>query len=180
MKRGATGRYETSTSGGETVRAFVPAPLPPDPMLDLHGERQRLLERALLACGRLDGVRALLPDPNRFLTCSSSSSTKHRAYLSMMWWRSRATLLPWSTAWQGCAGDSRSPTACCARYTRSCSEVDGGRTSSPESFAAARTGWEAPVPATRDSCRLRPSASRTAWPRSSVPSTPGTKVYRYS
>src|SRR5215208_5384794 len=67
MKRGATGRYETSTSGGETVRAFVPAPLPPDPMLDLHGERQRLLERALLACGRLDGARALLPDPNLFL-----------------------------------------------------------------------------------------------------------------
>ena len=67
MKRGATGRYETSTSGGETVRAFIPAPLPPDPMLDLYGERQRLLERALLACGRLDGVRALLPDPNLFL-----------------------------------------------------------------------------------------------------------------
>ena len=67
MKRGATGRYETSTSGGETVRAFIPAPLPPDPMLDLYGERQRLLERALLACGRLDGVRALLPDPNHFL-----------------------------------------------------------------------------------------------------------------
>ena len=67
MKRGVTGRYETSTSGGETVRAFVPAPLPPDPMLDLYGERQRLLERALLACGRLDGVRALLPDPNLFL-----------------------------------------------------------------------------------------------------------------
>ena len=67
MKRGATGRYETSTSGGETVRAFIPAPLPPDPRLDLHGERQRILERALLACGRLDGVRALLPDPNLFL-----------------------------------------------------------------------------------------------------------------
>jgi hypothetical protein len=67
MKRGATGRYETSTSGGDTVRAFIPAPLPPDPMLDLKGERQRLLERALLACGRLDGVRALLPDPNLFL-----------------------------------------------------------------------------------------------------------------
>ena len=67
MKRGATGRYETSTSGGETVRAFIPAPLPPDPRLDLYGERQRLLERALLACGRLDGVRALLPDPNLFL-----------------------------------------------------------------------------------------------------------------
>ncbi len=67
MKRGATGQYETSITGGETVRAFLPAPLPPDPPLDLSGERQRLLERALLACGRLDGVTALLPDPNLFL-----------------------------------------------------------------------------------------------------------------
>jgi len=35
--------------------------------LDLGGGRQRLLERALLACGRLDGVTALLPDPHLFL-----------------------------------------------------------------------------------------------------------------
>ena len=54
-------------TGGERVRAFVPAPLPPDPPLDLSGARQRLLERALLACGRLDGVTALLPDPDLFL-----------------------------------------------------------------------------------------------------------------
>ena len=53
--------------GGETVRAFVPAPLPPDPPLEFSGARQRLLERALLACGRLDGVTALLPDPELFL-----------------------------------------------------------------------------------------------------------------
>jgi Fic family protein len=49
------------------VRVFVPAPLPPDPPLELSGTRQRLLERALLACGRLDGVTALLPDPELFL-----------------------------------------------------------------------------------------------------------------
>ncbi|MDQ3377076.1 MAG: Fic family protein [Actinomycetota bacterium] len=67
MKRGSTGRYETSVMGGETVRAFVPAPLPPDPPLEFSGARQRLLERALLACGRLDGVTALLPDPELFL-----------------------------------------------------------------------------------------------------------------
>ncbi len=67
MKRGATGQYEVSTSGGENVHAFLPASLPPDPALDLSGERQRLLERSLLACGRLDGVTALLPDPNLFL-----------------------------------------------------------------------------------------------------------------
>jgi Fic family protein len=67
MKRGLTGQYETTATGGETVRAFVPAPLPPDPPLDLSGARQRLLESALLACGRLDGVTALLPDPDVFL-----------------------------------------------------------------------------------------------------------------
>ncbi len=67
MKRGSTGEYEITATGDETVRAFVPAPLPPDPPLDLSGARQRLLERALLACGRLDGVTALLPDPDLFL-----------------------------------------------------------------------------------------------------------------
>jgi Fic family protein len=67
MKRGPTGRYEVTATANEPVRAFVPAPLPPDPPLDLGGPRQRLLERALLACGRLDGVSALLPDADLFL-----------------------------------------------------------------------------------------------------------------
>ena len=67
MGRGASGRYEVTTTAGEAVRAFVPHPLPPEPPLDLTGTRQRLLEQALLACGRLDGVSALLPDPDLFL-----------------------------------------------------------------------------------------------------------------
>jgi Fic family protein len=67
MKRGQTGHYEVARTGEETVRAFVPDPLPPQPALDLGGTRQRLLEQALLACGRLDGVSALLPDPDLFL-----------------------------------------------------------------------------------------------------------------
>jgi Fic family protein len=37
------------------------------PPIDLGGPRQQLLEQALLACGRLDGVTALLPDPELFL-----------------------------------------------------------------------------------------------------------------
>ena len=67
MKRGSSGQYEVSTSSGEEVRAFVPNPLPPSPPLDLNADLQRAVERALLACGRLDGVSALLPDPNLFL-----------------------------------------------------------------------------------------------------------------
>ena len=67
MKRGLTGRFEIFRAGGETVRAFVPDPLPPEPPLVLDGERQILLERALLALGRLDSIATLLPDPHLFL-----------------------------------------------------------------------------------------------------------------
>ena len=67
MQREATGRYASSVAGGETVRAFVPHSLPPQPALDLTGERQSLLERATLALGRLDSIALLLPDPQLFL-----------------------------------------------------------------------------------------------------------------
>ncbi|MEW6260036.1 MAG: Fic family protein [Thermodesulfobacteriota bacterium] len=67
MKRGETGYYVVTTAGGETVRAFVPAPLPPDPPLALAGDLQRALEAAVLALGRLDGVSTLLPDKSLFL-----------------------------------------------------------------------------------------------------------------
>jgi Fic family protein len=53
--------------GGEHVRAFIPHTLPPEPPLDISNARQRLLERATLALGRLDSITLLLPDPNLFL-----------------------------------------------------------------------------------------------------------------
>jgi Fic family protein len=67
MQRGETGRYEVTNVGGEQVRAFVPAPLPPSPPLVLDGALQRALEAAVLAVGRLDGVSTLLPDKALFL-----------------------------------------------------------------------------------------------------------------
>lgn len=67
MQRGRTGTYEILSTLGEPVRAFVPAPLPPDPPPVLTGERARLHDRALLACGRLDAITALLPEPDLFL-----------------------------------------------------------------------------------------------------------------
>jgi len=67
MKRGETGRYEVSTAGGEAVRAFVPAALPPVPPLVLDGHLQELLEQAVLAVGRLDSLSTLLPDTGLFL-----------------------------------------------------------------------------------------------------------------
>ena len=67
MHRGPTGIYDTSTTSGEAVRAFVPNALPPVPPIELTGKRQQLLERANLACGRLDAITALLPDASVFL-----------------------------------------------------------------------------------------------------------------
>ncbi len=67
MQRGETGRFEVASTAGEVVRAFIPTPLPPVPPLDLTGQRQKRLEAALLACGRLDGIAAMLPDPDLFL-----------------------------------------------------------------------------------------------------------------
>lgn len=66
MDRSETGRYESIVVSGETVRAFVPAPLPPAPALDLPILQPRL-ERALLALGRLDSLSTLLPDISLFL-----------------------------------------------------------------------------------------------------------------
>ena len=70
MQRKKIGRYESTSVGGERIRAFVPAPLPPKPALVLDGSLQQLFESAVLALGRLDGVTTLLPDKTLFLyTC---------------------------------------------------------------------------------------------------------------
>ena len=67
MQRGEIGRYEVTSAGGEHVRAFVPAPLPPVPALALDGSLQQLLEAATLGLGRLDAISVLLPDDALFL-----------------------------------------------------------------------------------------------------------------
>ncbi len=67
MNRGCTGRYRIQTTLGESVRAFIPAPLPPEPPVVLDGMLQSRLESALLALGRLDSITTLLPDTALFL-----------------------------------------------------------------------------------------------------------------
>ncbi len=60
------GSYITSTIGGESVRAYVPPPLPPVPAVRLDG-MQVLLEQANQALGRLDGLASVLPDLSLFI-----------------------------------------------------------------------------------------------------------------
>ncbi|TQE98279.1 MAG: Fic family protein [Spiribacter salinus] len=67
MQRGPTGTLAPHRQGGESVQAFVPTPLPPDPPPQISGQRARLHEQALLACGRLDAITTLLPEPDLFL-----------------------------------------------------------------------------------------------------------------
>jgi Fic family protein len=67
MKRQLSGHYIPTFTQGETVRAFVPAPLPPTPALDLDEELCTLLDTAATAIGRLDGISIVLPDPKLFL-----------------------------------------------------------------------------------------------------------------
>ena len=67
MKRDLQGTYSTITTAGESVRAFVPAPLPPVPPLAWDAELRDKFDRALVALGRLDAVSVLLPDTSLFL-----------------------------------------------------------------------------------------------------------------
>jgi len=67
MDRGLTGYYLPISSSGESCKAFVPHPLPPIPPLEMDEELNDLLHKATIALGRLDGVTALLPDPELFL-----------------------------------------------------------------------------------------------------------------
>lgn len=67
MKRGLTGHYASVIAGGITCKAFVPAPLPPDPPLSIDNKLQQRMNQAMLALGRLDAISALLPDAHMFL-----------------------------------------------------------------------------------------------------------------
>jgi len=58
------GTYVQQSTG---YRAFIPAPLPPVPTIDLGGEMQTLLSAADLALGRLDGSITTLPNPDLFV-----------------------------------------------------------------------------------------------------------------
>ncbi len=60
------GKYVKCSVAGETYKAYVPNPLPPTPSIRIE-KLSRLLEKANVAIGRLDGLSVILPDPSLFL-----------------------------------------------------------------------------------------------------------------
>jgi len=61
---GRAGRYVSQPGG---YKAFLPAPLPPDPPIHRDEELDTLLSLADRALGRLDGVTSILPNPDFFV-----------------------------------------------------------------------------------------------------------------
>ncbi|RTZ60271.1 MAG: Fic family protein [Gammaproteobacteria bacterium] len=67
MQRNKQGKYVKTSTVGEEVRAFVPAPLPPKPDIEWTKSLRHRFEQAHLALGRLDSISSLLPDTQLFL-----------------------------------------------------------------------------------------------------------------
>ena len=69
------GRYVQQSTG---YRAFIPAPLPPNPEIEFDGELRTLLSQADRDIARLDAIATLLPNPELFI----GMYVRHEAVLS--------------------------------------------------------------------------------------------------
>jgi len=58
--------YQSAEFDGESYRAYIPVPLPPEPPLDM-ARLYPLLDKANTALGRLDGMSMILPNAGLFL-----------------------------------------------------------------------------------------------------------------
>ena len=201
MHRGETGRYETTTAGGETVRAFVPARLPPEPALDLR-VLQGPLEKALLALGRVDGLSTLLPDTHLFLyryvrkeALLSSQIEGTQSSLSdlLLFEMDEAPGVPlddvvevsnYVAALEHGLRRLREDFPLCNRLLREMHAelLSGGRGSdkAPGEFRCSQNWIGDDGPERHDSFRHPPARSPTAWPTWSDSFTSGIPGYRYS
>ena len=70
-----SGRFIQQTTG---YKAFIPAPLPPEPPIEYSGRLQTLLSEADRNIGRLDALASMLPNPELFV----AMYVRHEAVLS--------------------------------------------------------------------------------------------------
>lgn len=67
MDRKMQGNIISCSVAGEKYTSYVPAPLPPRPPIKFSVDLDSLLEKSLLALGRLDSISTLLPDTRLFI-----------------------------------------------------------------------------------------------------------------
>ncbi|RMH35947.1 MAG: Fic family protein, partial [Deltaproteobacteria bacterium] len=68
MSKRETGRYESTSAGGEQVRAFVPHPLPPTgPPILIEGELAERVRAAEQALARLELAGEMVPSLDWFI-----------------------------------------------------------------------------------------------------------------
>lgn len=67
MARGTIGQFQITSTGEESVHAFVLYPFPPNPLLQMDGALNQALAEAMLSLSRLDGIPSLLPDSARLI-----------------------------------------------------------------------------------------------------------------
>lgn len=185
MQRGPAGTFVERHIGGERVRTFAPYPLPPDPGPQITGDRARLHEQALLACGRLDAITMLLPEPDLFLyayvrrealVSSQIEGTQSSFSDLLLFELEEAAGVPFHDVVEvsnyvaaldhGLARigrDFRSPIDSFARCTHTSSHAGGVPKGSLGRFDAVRTGSEALARGTPTSCLLPGKRSRTTW-----------------
>jgi Fic family protein len=190
MKRPPPGHYLTVSTQGEPFRAFVPAPLPPQPPLVWSAALRRRFDDALLAVGRLDALSGLLPNSELLLY----SFVRKEAVLSSQIEGTQSSLsdlllfeadeLPGVPL-----DDAREVSRCVAAMAHGLARLRGGfplslrllrdmhavlldhpqgRGKTPVPFAARKSGSAAHARATRSSCRRQPRSWPTAWTSSSV------------
>ena len=190
MKRGKTGTYNMSQTGGEQVYAFIPNGLPPDPPLEISHKRQQLFEQATLALGRLDSITLLLPDPNIFLyayvrreaVLSSQIEGTQSSLSDLLLFeleeapgvprnevsKSQIMLPRWTMESSGWQRDFHCQTDCCGKCMQNCFLADEAVRSHPGNFAIRRTGLVALAQVMRTLFRRHQTRSKTAWAHSSV------------
>ena len=81
MKR-KVGEYVTQTVAGESCKAYLPAPLPPDPPLALNTDLLQRMDQANRALGRLDGISQVWPNSGHFLNQLLYQYVRKEAVLS--------------------------------------------------------------------------------------------------
>ncbi|MDX1918350.1 MAG: Fic family protein [Candidatus Caenarcaniphilales bacterium] len=84
MHRGLQGHYIITTVFDESVKAFVPASLPPQPKIDWTPTLRRKFEQAQACIGKLYGVSRLLEEENLGLSLLVRVLMRKEAQLSSM------------------------------------------------------------------------------------------------